>query len=137
MDYLAEFAHVPISVLLGMRLVERTAEECNVALTPSPQHVQSEGFVQGGVLAALADAAAVYLLLPELPPERTVTSIEFKLNFLKPALVGAGDLEARARPVQRGRMIALCEVDVSQADRLVAKGLFTYVYRDRRPVREG
>jgi uncharacterized protein (TIGR00369 family) len=126
------FERVPVNAHLGLRLLARTSERCEVALTPAPRHLQGEGLVQGGVLAALADTAAVYLLLPDLESGRTVTSVEFKLNFLAPARVDAGELRAVAKPIQRGRTISVCDVDVHQAERQVAKGLFTYLEFDVR-----
>jgi uncharacterized protein (TIGR00369 family) len=56
-----------------------------------------------------------------------MTSIEFKLNFLRPAVAGAGDLHARARIVKQGRQVILCDIEVAQGGELVAKGLFTYL----------
>jgi acyl-coenzyme A thioesterase PaaI-like protein len=59
-----------------------------------------------------------------------MTSIDFTLNFLRPALLERGELLARAVLVKRGRTIALADVDVEQAGQLVAKGLFTYLFAD-------
>jgi uncharacterized protein (TIGR00369 family) len=125
------FARVPIVRHFGMRIVSRSSGEALLAMDPLPEHLQEEGIVQGGVLSALADTAAVYTLYPELPAGRTMTSIEFKMNFLRPATPDRGPVAARARVVQRGRRIALCEVDVTQADKLVARGSFTYLLFDR------
>jgi uncharacterized protein (TIGR00369 family) len=60
-------------------------------------------------------------------PGRTITSIEFKLNFVRPAVASRGELMAVARPVRIGRTVAVAEVDVLQSDELIAKGLFTYL----------
>ena len=88
---------------------------------------QEAGVVHGGVLSTLADTAAVYTLFPYLEEGESMTSIEFKMNFLRPALIDGGSVTARANLVRRGSRIALCEVDVFQARRLVGKGLFTYM----------
>jgi acyl-coenzyme A thioesterase PaaI-like protein len=69
----------------------------------------------------------VWLLLGPLLPERTLTSIEFKLNFVRPALAERGELLAVAKLVRRGRTVALASVDVLQAGELIATGLFTYL----------
>ncbi len=60
-----------------------------------------------------------------------MTSIEFKVNFLKPGLEDGGALAARATRIQRGRTIGLCDVEVRQADRLLMKGSFTYLFFKR------
>ncbi|MBK8179016.1 MAG: PaaI family thioesterase [Planctomycetes bacterium] len=131
MDPIAGFPDVPVNRELGLRLVEHTPSTCRVAMAAQERHVQGEGLIQGGVLSALADTAAVYLLLPTLAEGETCTSIEFKLNFLAPARVGAGELVAAGRLVKRGRRLAVCAVDVEQAGRPVATGLFTYLFLKR------
>jgi uncharacterized protein (TIGR00369 family) len=56
------------------------------------EFAQEYGVVHGGILAALADTAAVYLTLPHLTDAEGMTSIDFKGNFLEGARPGAGDL---------------------------------------------
>ncbi|MCK6448139.1 MAG: PaaI family thioesterase [Planctomycetes bacterium] len=109
-------------------------------LVPRRELLQGHAHVHGGVLAALADTAGVWLVYPELAHGVEMTSIEFKLNFLRPATLDAGELVATAKLVKRGRTIALADVDVTQGGELVAKGLFTYLVfelaarsSDRRP----
>jgi acyl-coenzyme A thioesterase PaaI-like protein len=62
-----------------------------------------------------------------------MTSIEFKLNFLSPALGDGGTLTARSQVVRKGKKVGVCDVEVTQGERLVAKGLFTYLFYPRRP----
>lgn len=114
--------------MLGLELGERTEDTACVRLPVRPEFLQEEDVVQGGILAALADATCVYLLLEGLPAERGLTSIEFKLNFLSAARVDRGELEARATLIRRGKKIALCRGVVEQAGRAVAEGLFTYLF---------
>jgi len=121
------FDDVPISRHLGMHFVSRTAEGAVVRLEPRPELLQGYGVIQGGVISALADAAGACCFLPDDVQVANVTSIEFKLNFLRPARPEHGQLEARARVVQRGKKVGLADVDVFQRDELVAKGLFTYL----------
>jgi uncharacterized protein (TIGR00369 family) len=120
-----------VARFLGYRLVSRTDNEAVLAAPVRPELLQVDGCVHGGMIATLADTAAVWLLYPDLPEDRTLTSIEFKLNFTCPARLEAGDLVARARLVKRGRTVALSDVEVSQGDQLVAKGLFTYLLFNR------
>ncbi len=87
-------------------------------------YLQEGGVVHGGVISSLADTAAVYTLYPYLTENQSMTSIEFKMNFLSPALCENGDLLAKANLVKRGRKVALCDVEVYQKEKLVAKGLF-------------
>jgi uncharacterized protein (TIGR00369 family) len=127
-----DFDRTPVNRHLGFRLVARDAAGATVAMDAQPAHAQEEGVIHGGILTALADTAAVYALLPDLPPDRTTTSIEFKMNFLRPARPAAGELRAVSRLVRTGRTIAVCEVDVHQDAVQVATGTFTYLFLDRR-----
>ena len=123
----SSFNRVPVNRLLKLRLVSRSPRAVVISMPVRRALLQETGIVHGAVVAALADTAAVYLVLPDLPEDRTIASIEFKLNNLRPGRPGAGDLMARARPVQLGSRVAVCEVDVLQQRRLIAKALFTYL----------
>jgi uncharacterized protein (TIGR00369 family) len=122
---------MPTAAFFGFVFRERSEERAAVALPLRREFLQTEALVHGGILATLADTAAVYMLYGELDPRRTMTSIEFKLNFVRPAVLAGGEVEARAQLVRRGRTVALVDVEVVQRDALVAKGLFTYLFGDR------
>lgn len=121
------FSRTAVNRLLGMRLVLHTPERVEVQMAAKPEMGQEYGIVQGGIISALADTAAVYLLLPGGMDEGNVNGVEFKMNFLRPAITDGSDLTAVAVPVKIGRKIAVCSVDVTQGDRLVARGMFTYL----------
>ncbi len=125
-----EFSSVPLNRLLELRLESLAEGAAEVAMPVKEAYLQEGGVVHGGVISALADTAAVYALIPGLPEERTMTGVEFKVSFLRPARVGAGDLVARAHTVRRGRQIGFSEVEVSQNGKAVATGSFTFlIYR--------
>lgn len=128
MDFESYLRGIPMARILGFRLREYAPPRASLLMPVSLDLLQIDNVVHGGILSTLADSAAVYLLCAELPPDRSLTSIEFKLNFLRPALLGRGDVVADAHVIQRGKRIALCEVDVWQAEARVAKGLFTYLF---------
>jgi uncharacterized protein (TIGR00369 family) len=121
---------MPVSDLFGFVFAERDDARAVVSMDPTPAMLQVEHVVHGGAVGALADTAAVYLLLPALDPGRAMTSIEFKLNFLRPVLDTQGTVFAEASIVKRGRTVAVARVDVRQAEALCATGLFTYLFMD-------
>jgi uncharacterized protein (TIGR00369 family) len=131
MDASARFAATPVNRLLGSRLVGRDADRAELELPLRPDFAQEEGVVHGGLIALLADSAAVWLLWPDLDARRAMTSIEFKLNFLAAARPDGPPLHAVAVPLRIGRTVAVCESEVRQGEVLVAKGSFTYLLRDR------
>ena len=121
------FQTAPVNRRLGLQLLDQSEDTATVSAPAAPDFEQETGVIHGGILSTLADTACVYALVPGLSEGQSMTSIEFKVNFLRPARVGADDLIAQAKCVKRGRSIGVCEVDVFQAEELVAKGLFTYM----------
>jgi uncharacterized protein (TIGR00369 family) len=116
---------------LGLVLLSASEEAVELALPLQARFLQGQGIVHGGVLATLADSAAVLALFPRAGDAASgLSSIEFKLNFLRPAVLAAGDVRARALVLRRGRRVGVCEVELFQAERLIGKGLFTYLYLD-------
>jgi uncharacterized protein (TIGR00369 family) len=127
------FSDVPVNAHLGLVLQEQPAGGAVVTMAPGEHLTQETGVIHGGVLATLADTAAVYALRPGLAAGCIMTSIEFKLNFLAPALPNKGTLAGRARVVRQGSRVGVCDVDVEQAGAVIAKGLFTYLFLDPKP----
>ena len=127
-DHVGRFDAAPVHRFRGFRIVSRSDTEAILSMEARPEFVQEAGVVHGGMLTSLADTAAVCVLFPGLPSDRMMTSIEFKVNFLRPALPDRGPITAHARLVQRGRRVGVCEVEVSQADKPVVRGLFTYLF---------
>jgi uncharacterized protein (TIGR00369 family) len=122
------FSRVPANRHFGFQLLSQSPDEVVVSMKVSANHRQESGVVHGGLVSAVADTAAVYVFYPYLADDQTMASIEFKMNFLRPANVDQDRLIARAKVLQRGRKIGVCEVEVAQADAVVAKGLFTYLF---------
>jgi len=123
----ARFGDSPFHRMLGIEPGEHGARRAEIRMQPRPEFLQEAGVVQGGLLAALADAACVYLLLGERTPAERLTSIEFKVNFLRPGRLDAGPLLAWAEPVRIGGTIAVARAEVLQAGEALLSGLFTYL----------
>jgi uncharacterized protein (TIGR00369 family) len=121
-----QFSSVPINHWLGLRMVAHTASETTAVLPCRPEFAQETGVVHGAIVTLLADTAAVYLVMPDLPKDWRMASVEFKVNFLAPAFVDAGQLTAVAKLIKRGRRVAVCQSEVWQQQVQVAIGLFTY-----------
>ena len=125
------FNRVPANRYFGFQLLSSTAEGAVVSMKVLADYIQKNGVVHGGVISTLADTAAAYSFRPQLTKSQTMTSIEFKMNFLEPALPEDGTLVASSRVIRRGGRIGVCEVDVMQSDKMVARGLFTYMFLNR------
>ena len=130
-DLLALFARIPVNRTLGFTLVSCGEGGAELTMPIREEYLQENNFLQGGIVSALADTASAYSLLPGLPEGRGMTGVEFKVNFLRPSLPDRGDLTARARVLQQGKTIGVCQVEVEQAGKTVAIATFTYLFFDR------
>lgn len=126
------FAGTPCNRLLGLTLRSCSPQRVEVEMPARAEFAQQEGVVQGGVLTALADAAAVHVVWPFLPADRAMTGTTCTMHFLDAARPGGAPLRAVATPVRIGKTISVCETVITQDDRVVAKGTFTLLVRERR-----
>lgn len=132
-DLAERFADTPCNRWLGLELLACSPERVELRWQVRAEFLQEEGVVQGGLLTSFADTAAVYLLWPFLPANRVMTGTGCTMNFLGAALPGEEPLCAIAEPVRIGSTLAVCESTITQGPRLIAKGSFTFLIRDRRP----
>jgi len=95
---------------IGMRLASFATGEAIVELEADATHANPMGIVQGGILAAIADAAMGWAYMTTLAEGESYTTLVIKVNFLRP--VRAGRLEWRARVRNAGSTIGLIECDV-------------------------
>ncbi len=95
-----------------------------------PELANSIGLLQGGMIAALADEAVAFALYSLVKEGETINTVEMKINFL--GAVKEGEVEAIATIAKRGRTISLGEVEVRQAERLIAKATCTYIHLAQR-----
>ena len=116
--------------------------EARAELLLQRRHVGPGGTVHGGILCDLADAAMGIAFVSTLRDGPSATTVELKINFLRP--VWKGRLFALARVVQRGRRLGFVECEVSdEAGRLIAKASSTCMVLGRplaprpRPVPSG
>jgi acyl-CoA thioesterase len=126
-----KLANNPVVEFVGIELLEVGFGHATLLLPYREELRNSMGLLQGGILGVLADVAggvSLYSVLPD-PSRVTIPTIEFKVNFLRPA--SREDVIARGRVTHRGRQIAVCEVDVcTKEENLLATGLFTYMIRE-------
>ena len=78
------------------------------------------GTVHGGILCDIADAAMGIAFATTLSPGESFTTVELKINFLRP--VRNTQLRAAGRVIQRGRTIGYVECEITDENgKLVAK----------------
>jgi acyl-CoA thioesterase len=122
----ARLAANPFIRFVGIQAPQLGQGYARFLLPFKPELANSIGLLQGGVIAALADEAVAFALYSLVPEGEMINTVEMKINFL--GAVKEGDVTAEAHIAKRGRTISLGEFEVRQADRLVAKGLCTYIH---------
>jgi len=76
---------------------------------------QQHGLLHGGVMASLVDVACGYAALSVMPADREVLTVEFKINFMRPA--NTDRLIAVGQVLKAGRTVTVCEGSVFDATR--------------------
>ena len=114
----------PVADLLGIELVEVGGGECTMRLEAGEQHSNPMGTIHGGIICDLADAAMGMAFFSTLGEGESFTTLELKINFLRPFWTGT--LLAHGNVVSRGRTVGLTECRVVDGDeRLIAHATST------------
>lgn len=104
------FARQPAMELIGAALGEMAPGAVEVVMPFAAKLTQQHGYVHGGVVAMIADSAAGYTALSLMPATATVLTVEYKMNFVAPALGPV--LRAAGRMIKAGRTLVIVQVDV-------------------------
>lgn len=104
----------PVAGLIGFRMTEVAPGRAVFALEAGEQHASPLGTLHGGIVCDLADAALGCAHASLLEEGETFTTLDLKINFLKP--VWAGHLVAEGTSLKFGRTIGLAECRVTDED---------------------
>lgn len=128
---------VGFNAVLGMKLVEWSAEHAVMELPIKPMHLNRSNALHGGVLATMIDAVCGYagVWVPEGEPRRKALTLSLTTSFT--GQVREGTVRATAVRKGGGRNIffATCEVH-DEAGNLLAIGEATYRFRKSDPYGE-
>ena len=98
--------------------------EAVMSLEAGERHENPMGTLHGGILCDLADAAMGMAFFSTLEEGESFTTLELKINYLRP--FWKGRLVAKGRVVSRGRTVGLTECDIEDVDgRLIARASST------------
>lgn len=90
-------------------------------------HRTQDNFIHAGLIATMADHTAGYAAFTIISENFRILTIEFKINFFKPAYGNA--LKCRSKVINRGKQIIVSESKVydvrDNSEKLVAKGMIT------------
>ncbi|MGH2592726.1 MAG: PaaI family thioesterase, partial [Anaerolineae bacterium] len=114
----------PIATLIGFRLTSIEPGQAVIEFEAGAHHANPMGTLHGGVLCDIADAAMGMAYAATLDEGETFTTLELKINFLKP--VWNARLRAVGKVVKRGQTIGFVECDVTdEQQQLVARATAT------------
>lgn len=92
-----------------------------------PEHKQQDGFIHAGVLATLADHTAGYSAYTIVPDNMRILTIEFKINYFKPAI--GEEIVCKSKVINAGKKIIVAESEiydlVNDKERFISKALVT------------
>ena len=121
-----EVHRAPFAQLLDMRPGISKDVVGTAFMSIQDMHRQNAGFVQGGIIVALADFAFHRAVSSLSQPGQAAVTVELKMNFISPAKDGV--LKATAKIISKGHRIIVGEMDVTGEDQaLIARGLGTFM----------
>jgi uncharacterized protein (TIGR00369 family) len=105
----------PISELIGFHLVEAEMGRAAFEGVPEFKHYNPIGTVHGGFAATLLDSALGCAVFSTLAKGDAWTTLELKLNMVRPLTKDTGRVRAEGRIIHRGRSVATSEGDLKDA----------------------
>lgn len=112
---------------LNAQLAEVEKGQVKITCEFSEALTQHNGFFHAGVITTIVDSACGYSALTTMPENANVLTVEFKVNFMKPA--NTDKLIAIGKVLQSGRTLTICEGYVydSNQEKLIAKMTATMI----------
>jgi uncharacterized protein (TIGR00369 family) len=99
----------PVANLVGYNICEVDTGYAAFELNPAEYHYNPFATVHGGILSTLLDTTMTSAVLSTLPKGFSCTTIEIKVNFVKPVTADTGILKCEARPLHVGKKLATVE----------------------------
>jgi len=100
----------PFFCLMGIDVVSAEAGRAVLKMQVRPDMHNGVGWLQGGMLVALADEAMALAIYPQLTPGEGIATISESTSFIKG--VRDGVVYAEGRVIRKGRRVAFCEGEV-------------------------
>ena len=125
-DLRAHVDRMPFNKLLGIHVQRLHSDGLTIECTLRPELLNLAGVLHGGVLATLADAAVGIALQRHFGGTRPITTVEMKINYLRP--VSEGKVRARAKLLKVGTKLGVGTVELKTGSgKIVAAALLSYM----------
>lgn len=100
----------PFFSLMGIEVVSLEPGRAILKMQVRPAMLNGAGWLQGGMLVALADEAVALAIYPGLDETEGIATISESTSFIRGAREGV--LSAEGRPLKKGRRVAFGEAEV-------------------------
>jgi uncharacterized protein (TIGR00369 family) len=107
-----QFPAPPITETLGFTLAEADPGRAVFSGEPQFRHYNPIGSVHGGFAMTLLDSALGCAIHTTLGKGETYTTLEIKVNLVRPLTKGTGPVRAEGRVIHRGRTVGTSEGDI-------------------------
>ena len=112
--------------LLGLKLVEVGEGRAVFTVQPDEGHYNGLGIAHGGLAATLLDSALGCAINSMMPAGKTFTTLEMKVNYVRPIKRERGELRCEANVIHAGGRVATAEGRIMDEDgKLYAHGTAT------------
>lgn len=114
--------------LLDLELVEVSEGRAVFAVQPNERHYNGLGIAHGGLAATLLDSALGCAINSLMPAGKTFTTLEMKVNYVRPIRRERGLVRCEANVIHAGGRVATAEGRITDEDgKLYAHGTATCI----------
>src|SRR5262245_44834538 len=118
----------PMVSLLGLRLVEVEPGRVVFTGTATEAFYNGWGVAHGGYAATLLDSAMGCSINTTAPAGRTFTTLELKVNYVRPLMRESGELRCEGRLIHAGSRVATAEARIVDVNgKIYAHGTTTCI----------
>ena len=111
-----EMPPAPISETLDFVLVMVEPGRAIFQGTPDRRHYNPRGSVHGGYFCTLLDSALGCAVQTTLPKGTGYTTLELKVNLIRPLHEGVGPVRAEGRIINVGSRVGIAEASITDVD---------------------
>ena len=112
--------------LLNLKLVEVSEGHASFTVQPDERHYNGLGIAHGGLAATLLDSALGCAINAMMPAGKIFTTMEMKINYVRPITRERGELRCEASMIHAGGRVATAEGRImDEGGKLYAHGTAT------------
>ena len=112
--------------LMNFKLVEVSEGHAVFTIQPDERHYNGLGIAHGGLAATLLDSATGCAINTMMPAGKIFTTLEMKINFVRPMTRETGEVRCEANVIHAGGRTATAEGRIVDRDgKLYAHGTAT------------